>query len=123
MQMKVGFVAQEYTAEAIDSLRWPFNTIPGRVAPQGLSMWELAEPLLLTACKTTNVPQSILFPKAILAPDYTVDIDYSHMERPVPMSLLILPVKYEAGDPEYETPLMPDGCTEIVWFVETLSGS
>lgn len=123
LQMKVGFVAQEYDAEAIDILRWPFGTIPGRASPQGLSMWEQAKPLLLTACKNTNIPQSILFPKAILAPDYTIDLDYSHTERPLPMSLVIFPVKYEAGDPEYDTPLMPSGCSEIVWFVETLSGS
>lgn len=121
LQMKIGFVAQEYDAEAIDILRWPFSSIPGRIAPQGLSMWELAKPLLLTACKTTNIPQSILFPKAILAPDYTIDLDYSHTERPVPMSLVVLPVKYESGDPDYETPLMPSGCTDIVWYVESFA--
>jgi hypothetical protein len=120
LQMKVGFVAQEYDAAAIDILRWPFHSIPGRVSPQGLSMWEQAKPLLLTACRTTNIPQAILFPKAILAPDYTIDLDYSHTERPLPMSLVIFPVRYNSEDPEYETPLIPSGCGEVVWYVEVL---
>lgn len=115
--MKVSFVAQEWTAAAIDDLRWPFHAIPGELAPSGLSLWTLAKPLLLTSCDALNtLPATILFPKAILAPDYNLDVDYNHLERPLPMQLVVLPVK-KAGS--YATPLLPDGCNNVVYFVET----
>jgi hypothetical protein len=120
MNMRVSFVAQEYDAAAIDELRWPFNVNIGETSPAGLSLWQAAKPLLLTGCNTLTDPQTILFPKAILAPDYDLDIDYSHKERPLPMQLVIFPVSFESdGSVYYSTPAYPQGCTNVVYFIET----
>lgn len=115
IDMKVSFVAQEYDSAAIDILRWPFHANVGETQPTGFSLWEAAKPLLLTACGTT-VPETILFPKTILAPDFTLDINYNHLERPLPMQLMVFPVQEAAS---YAVPLMPDGCENIVYFIET----
>ena len=123
LNMNVDFVAQQYVAAAIDDLRWPFNFIIGTVAPAGLSIWAIAKPLLLTSCVTGVDPQTIFFPKAILAPGFSLDIDYSHKERPLPMRLMILPVRYNAEGYEgtgEDDILMPSGCTDIIYFEETL---
>lgn len=117
ISMSVDFVAQEYDAAAIDTLRWPFNAAIGRVAPAGLSMWQLAKPLILTSCINGINPQTLTFIKAILAPDFDLDIEYSHKERPLPMRLTVFPVKYEA-DGDYSVPEMPTGCNDLVYFTE-----
>lgn len=117
MDFKVSFVAQEWTAAARDALRWPFSATPGELVPSGISLWTAAKPLLLTACDAlTTVPVTILFPKAILAPDYTLDTDYNHLERPLPIQLIVFPVK-KAGS--YAVPLLPDGCNNVVYYIET----
>jgi hypothetical protein len=120
LSMKVNFVGQEWDSAAVDDLRWPWGSIPGRLPVSGQSLWELAKPLFLDACSNLTVVQSILFPKAILAPDFNLDTDFTHLDRPLPMQLMIFPVKYEDGDPTYTTPLLPSGCEEVVYFVETL---
>jgi hypothetical protein len=120
LNMNVDFVAQQYDADAIDWLRWPFNFIKGMVKPAGLSLWERAKPLLLTSCLVNVNPRTLLFPKAILAPGFNLDIDYSHKERPLPMRLIILPVKYRSDGYEGSVELeRPEGCTDIVYFEET----
>lgn len=120
MNMSVSFVAQEYDAAAIDILRWPFNNDIGTTSPAGLSLWEAAKPLLLTGCNVNTDPQTILFPKAILAPDFELEIDYSHKERPLPIRLVIFPVTYEADGSDYITePAYPNGCEDVIYFVET----
>lgn len=117
ISITIDFVAQEYDAAAIDILRWPFNGIVGSIDPAGLSMWEAAKPFVLTGCTNGVDPQTITFYKTILAPDFDLDIDYSHRERPLPMRLIVFPVKYNAAG--YTTPAMPSGCTDIVFFEET----
>lgn len=120
INMRVSFVAQEYDAAAIDLLRWPFNTTIGETSPAGLSLWEAAGPLLLTGCNVLTEPQTILFPKAILSPDFDLDIDYSHKERPLPMQLSIFPVAVEGDTSDYyDGPSYPAGCTDVVYFIET----
>jgi len=115
--MTIDFVAQEYDAAAIDSLRWPFHATLGTVAPAGLSLWTAAKPLILTSCVTGVDPATITFYKTILAPDFQLDIDYSHKERPVPLRLMVFPVAYSQGG--YATPSMPTGCLDVVYFEET----
>lgn len=120
LSMSVDFVAQEFDYEAIDDLRWPFYFDIGSMRPSGLSMWEEAKPLLLTSCRTNVNPQTILFPKTILAPGFNLDIDYSHKERPLPMRLVVFPIKYNSEG--YETSgnvERPEGCEDIVYFIET----
>lgn len=117
LELSVDFVAQEFDASAIDILRWPFHATIGQLDPAGQSLWELAKPLLLISCHTDIDPQTILFPKAILAPEYQVSIEYSHRERPLPMRLQVFPVMYDSEG--YATPSMPSGCEDIVYFVET----
>jgi hypothetical protein len=120
LNMNVDFVAQQYDADAIDDLRWPVNSIVGTVAPAGLSLWTLAKPLLLTSCINGVNPRTLFFPKAILAPGFNLDIDYSHKERPLPMRLIIFPVKYNADGYEGSAGVeRPEGCGEIVYFEET----
>lgn len=117
INITVDAVFQEYDAPAIDLIRWPFTATPGLLDPAGLSMWAAAKPLILTSC-TGVLPLSIEYPKAILAPEYSLDIDFSHRERPVPMRFIILPVQFEAlGD--YSSPSLPNGCEDVVYFVET----
>jgi len=116
IQMTIDFVAQEYDAAAIGALRWPFNAIIGTVKPAGLSMWQQAKPFILTGCTTGVNPMTITFIKAILAPDFDLDIDYSHRERPLPMRLIVFPVAYNGAG--YATPAMPTGCGDIVYFEE-----
>lgn len=117
LNMNVDFVAQEYDAAAIDILRWPFHVTPGQVDPAGLSLWQAAKPLILTSCLTGVNPQTLTFIKAILAPGFDLDINYSHQERPLPMRLVVFPVKYNAVG--YTTPEMPTGCDDVVYFTET----
>lgn len=120
MQMSVSFVAQEYDAAAIDRLRWPFNSLIGVTSPAGLSLWQAAKPLLLTGCATNVDPETILFPKTILAPDFDLDIDYSHKERPLPMRLVVFPVSFEEDISSYiSSPSYPAGCANVVYFIET----
>jgi hypothetical protein len=116
LNMNVDFVAQEYDAAAIDTLRWPFDAIQGNLSPAGLSMWLLAKPLVLTGCTTGVDPQTITFYKTILSPDFNLDIDYSHRERPLPMRLIVFPVKYNSEG--YATPELPSGCTDLVYYDE-----
>ena len=117
ISITIDFVAQEYDAAAINALRWPFDFNIGSISPAGLSMWEEARPFVLTGCTSGVNPQTITFYKTILAPDFDLDIDYSHRERPLPMRLIVFPVRYsETG---YATPVMPSGCTDIVFFEET----
>lgn len=116
IDMKVGFVAQEWDAAAVPALRWPFSATLGRTTPSGLSMWTAAKPLLMTACNVATLPATILFPKAILAPDYTLDIDFNHLNRPLPMQLIVFPVKQAES---YASPVLPNGCDDIVYFIET----
>jgi hypothetical protein len=120
INMSVSFVAQEYDAAAIDLLRWPFNATVGVTSPAGLSLWEAAKPLLLTGCNVNTEPQTILFPKTILAPDFDLEIDYSHKERPLPMRLMVFPVSYSGdGSIDYDEPLYPQGCEDVIYFIET----
>lgn len=116
ISLTVDFVAQEYDAAAIDILRWPFNGIVGTIDPAGLSMWQQAKPLILTGCTNGVDPQTITFYKAILAPDYDLDIEFSHKERPLPIRLMVLPVKYNSEG--YTTPEYPSGCSDVVYFEE-----
>lgn len=116
LNMNIDFVAQEYDAAAIDSLRWPWDGIIGNLSPAGLSIWELAKPLILTGCTSGVDPETITFYKTILAPDYNLEIDYSHKERPLPIRLIVLPVKYNGAG--YATPALPSGCTDLVYFDE-----
>jgi hypothetical protein len=119
INMTIDFVAQEYDAEAIESLRWPWHSIPGSMYPAGQSMWMLAKPLILTACLSTTDPATITFYKTILAPGFDVEINYAHIERPVPLRLMAFPIAYDAGS-GYANPEMPSGCTEMVYYDETL---
>lgn len=114
LTLNIDFVCMEYDAAAIDILRWPFHATIGTLAPAGLSMWQLAKPLVLTSCTTGVNPQTITFYKAILAPGYDLELEYSHRERPVPLRMMIFPVKDGA------TGSLPDGCNDIVYFTETL---
>jgi len=120
INMSVSFVAQEYDSAAIDLLRWPFNNVIGTTSPAGLSLWQAAKPLLLSGCNEEADPQTILFPKAILAPDFDLDIDYSHKERPLPMRMTIFPVAYIGdGSIDYDEPIYPQGCEDVIYFIET----
>lgn len=120
VQMTVDFVAQEYSCPAIDSMRWPFSSVVGRLSPAGQCLWDLAKPLVLTACNGTNVPQTITFIKAILAPDFDLELEYSHRLRPVPLRFIVYPVQYDAtGLYTGGTLLRPDGCNDVVYFLET----
>lgn len=115
--MALDLVAMEYNAAAIDTMRWPFHIIPGTVPPAGLSMWEKAKPLVLTGCRDDVDPLTKTFHKTILAPGYDVELDYSaNKERSVPLRVLVFPVKYAA---DYAVPLMPTGCSDIVYYSET----
>ena len=119
MRMTVDFVAMEYDAPAVDSLRWPFHATPGQLDPAGQSLWDLARPLILTACNVATVPATITFYKTILAPEFDLELEYSHRERPVPMRLMVLPVQFDAtGAYAGATLLRPNGCNDIVYYEE-----
>lgn len=116
--MAVDFVAMEYDAAAIEAMRWPWHAISGQAPPAGTDMWAAARPLVLTSCRDDINPQTKTFIKTILAPGYDVELDYSaNKERSVPLRLIVFPVKYSAEG--YATPLMPNGCSDNVYYTET----
>lgn len=116
--MAVDFVAMEYDAAAIATMRWPWHANTGQVPPAGTDMWARAKPLILTSCRADINPQTKTFFKTILAPGYDVELDYSAVkERSVPIRLLVFPVKHDAGG--YATPAMPTGCLDNVYYTET----
>lgn len=117
--MAIDLVAMEYDAAAIETMRWPFHAISGTIYSAGVSMWNRAKPLVITSCRTDINPQTKTFIKTILAPGYDVELDYSAgKERSIPLRLIVFPVKYNAAG--YATPAMPDGCTDNVYYTETL---
>lgn len=118
LSMSVDFVGQEFDAAAIDTMRWPWHATIGQMPVSGVSMWELAKPLILTSCKTGVNPMTITFYKTILAPDFEIDTKYSHEERPLGMRMMVFPVKYDSEG--YATPELPTGCEDNVYFEQTL---
>ena len=119
INMFVDFVVMQYNQAAIEDMAWPWKIIRGVVPAAGVSMWDLAQPLVLTACDSTVNPSSITFHKTILAPDYDTIHNHSGTEeRMIPMRLIVLPVKYESAG--YLTPERPEGCFDVTYFSEVV---
>ncbi len=119
LNMFVDFVIMQYHQEAISAMTWPWAAQRGLTPTAGRSMWDFAKPLVLTGCNDTVNPLSITFHKTIIAPDYEVIHNYEGtVERMIPMRLIVFPVKY--SNTNYNTPLRPEGCTDVCYFTETL---
>lgn len=119
VNMFVDFVLMQYNKAAIASMTWPWHATRGRAPVAGTPLWDLAKPLVLTACDATVNPSSITFIKTIIAPDYDTIHNYSGTEeRMIPMRLIVLPVKYNAIG--YATPARPDGCVDVAYFTEVI---
>lgn len=120
-QVFVDFVLQEYDAAAVNTLHWhfpsgqPLTEFLGTSSPAGGSLWDRAKPLKLKSC--TGAPPAVrYYPKAILAPNFSVDIDFAHTERAVPIRMMILPVAYESDPVDLETPNRPVGCEKVLYW-------
>ena len=118
LAMFVDFVLMEYDAAAVDALRWPFDGTIGSYSNSGASMWQAAKPLVLTSCRQID-PATITFYKTIMAPGYSMELDYAgSKERIVPLRLIVFPIKYAAEISS--NPEMPNGCEDAIYFEETL---
>lgn len=120
LNMFVDFIVMQYQKQAIATMTWPWHTIRGTVPAAGEALWDIAKPLLLTACDQTINPKTITFHKTIVAPDYEQMHNYeSTVERMIPMRLIVLPVKYNS---EGQTaPVRPEGCADITYYTETVN--
>ena len=130
-QVYVDFVLQEYDAAAVEYLHWLSTSrtelVPTAGKPLGTtdqaggSLWDKARSLDLQACGTT-LPCRRFYPKAILAPNFSIDLDFTHTERAVPIRMLILPVAQPAdvmdnlGD--LEDPDRPIGCERVLYWLD-----
>lgn len=118
INMFVDFILMQYNKQAIASMTWPWAA-RGIAPVAGTPLWDIAKPLVLTACDNTVNPSSITFIKTIIAPDYDTIHNYSGTEeRMIPMRLIVLPVKYNAVN--YATPARPDGCVNVTYFTEVI---
>ena len=99
---------KEWTTAVRDVL-WPFGAEFGRAGLVGRLLSDLAGELVLTAVPHTPAagagPATITFGKAILAPDFEVDIPLGPVERDVPVRFRCLPYVNGQG--------------EVVWFEQT----
>jgi hypothetical protein len=119
VNMFVDFVLMQYNKQAIASMTWPWKATRGIAPAAGTPIWDLAKPLILTACDSTVNPTSITFLKTVIAPDYDTIHNYSGTEeRMIPMRLIVLPVKYASEG--YATPARPDGCADVTYFTEVI---
>lgn len=127
-QVYVDFVLQEYDATAVAELQWQTpsgNTtlehLLGTTSQAGGSLWDRAKSLHLISCNGV-APCRRYFPKAILAPGFSVDIDFAYTERSVPIRLLILPVAQPADVEDFATELLtparPVGCSRILYWAD-----
>ena len=99
----VTFTAQEANAEAIDDLIAPYSGIPGVMGPIGkLDVGNdvcpgAAKELVLTTipglCPGSRGPETITFPKAILAEGYPVDVLHGPNLRMIPLRLRVYPTQ------------------------------
>lgn len=125
VSMTIDFVLMEWglggaVRPGIEQLRW--NSFTGATLgyskPAGGSLWERAKPLVLRGCFNNIDPQEIVFFKTILMPGFDLDTNYSHIERVLPVRMMVFPVGYEAEiDPD--NPIRPIGCSELAYFEET----
>lgn len=124
----VDFVLQEYDAAAIEDLQWSqvaTNSVDplGETDQAGIALWERAKPLYLRSCTNTN-PCVRVYPKAILAPNFNIDVDFAHTERAVALRMLILPIARPVGAFDYDdyaainAPSRPVGCANLVYWLD-----
>ena len=124
-QVYVDFVLQEYDAAAINALQW--QTVSGNTAGDhylgttsqaGGSLWDRARSLHLISCNPGIAPCRRYFPKAILAPNFSVDLDFAYTERSVPVRMLILPVAQPEDLTTLANPTRPVGCSRILYWAD-----
>ena len=116
MAMVVDMVLAEYDAAAIATMSWPWNADRGVMPIAGTSLFTLAKPLVLTSCLTID-PATITFHKTILSPSFNTRVLFSGTQpRYLPFQLYVFPIKEDSES----TPLIPAGCNETQFFVETL---
>lgn len=118
VNMFVDFVLMQYNQLAVKSMIWPWNIIRGEAPAGGRSMFDLAKPLVLTACSQDLNPKCITFYKTVLAPDFETVINLSGVEeRMVPMRLMVFPIAKRISPNAPMT--RPTGCNAMEFFTET----
>ena len=103
----VSMTFKEWTTAVKDAL-WPFGTF-GDVGQIGIFLSELAGELTLTAAADTPAaatgPATLIFGKAIIAPDHNSEVVLGHQQRDVAVVFRCLPYINNQGN--------------IVWFEES----
>lgn len=126
--MMLDFVCMQYNYAAIATMSWPWSVsgmaTKGTVKPAGFSMWDAAQPFVMTACCGSMAnPSAITFHKTILAPNYEIVQDHSGVqEKMTPIRLIVFPVAFNTTVSPVHSPVQrPAGCAGTTYYTETLA--
>lgn len=111
--LTIDFILMEANRESLIDLlyRKPLlsdnvlNTYPdGRMPRAGNRIRHLATNLILESCNpATTKPRFRIYPKAILAPEFDISIDFAYTERVIPIRMLAFPVPDDLDITEFQS--------------------
>lgn len=90
----VSFTLSEWDATGAAGAFWPWSATLGEVGELGRLLSSLAKALVLTKCGSSanQVPSTITFEKAILAPGFNVSTLWANKHRKIPLQMRSLPI-------------------------------
>lgn len=114
LEVNISLVLAEWNAAGAQAAFWPWATTFGKSGAIGRLLTSLAKPLVLTKCADAGnqVPATLTFNKAILAPGFNVQTLFGAKHRKVPLQMRAYPV----GDNSNES---LSQCAQLVFFSAT----
>ncbi len=100
VEVFVSFVIAEVNAAGAQAAFWPWATTFGKTGAVGRLMTSLAKALILTKCPDAGnqVPSTITFPKAVLAPGFNLQTIFGPVHRKVPIRMRAYPIADNSTD-------------------------
>lgn len=94
VECTVSFVLSEWNATGAAAAFWPWASTVGQSGELGRLLSSMAQALVLTKCGSggNQVPATITFEKAILAPGFNVSTLWANKHRKIPLQMRSLPV-------------------------------
>jgi hypothetical protein len=94
LELNVSFTLAEWDATGAADAFWPWATTVGQAGEMGRLLSGMAKSLILTKCGSAGnqVPATITFEKAIVAPGFNVSTLFANKHRKVPLQMRSLPV-------------------------------
>ena len=94
VEVQISFVLAEWDAAGAAGAFWPWSATLGQAGELGRLLSSMAQALVLTKCGSggNQVPATITFEKAILAPGFNVASLWANKHRKIPLQMRSLPV-------------------------------